>query len=265
VLCELRGESSSRLAVPSCIFPAGAAENCERLAPYFPEVGLYLLELAPCLAYGEKDLPAPRKGLRHHVHLPLDLPWERGPEAAFEAVMRLCEKTARLAPWGFALHPPHGMSPQAGAEALASFAARWRAAGLSTRDILLENVENAGAETLWPVARDLDFSLCLDLGHMLAYVQEDILALPGVFPRTRMLHIYAPYDFENPLDRNLPGKGHRHRALSALDETGRKILKTMLENVSRETVIVHEVFSEAALAAGAPALERMCADWGIEL
>jgi len=264
-LDNLKRNNPPRLAVPSCILPAGAAENCDALAPHFSEVGLYFLELGPCLAYGEKDLPAPRKGLRHHVHLPLDLPWERGAEAAFEAVMRLCDKTARLSPWGFVLHPPHGAYPQANAEALCSFAARWRAAGLSPRDILLENVESAGAEALWPVARDLDFGLCLDLGHMLAYAQESILDLPGVFSRTRMLHVYAPYDFVNPGDRDLVGKGHRHRALTALDEAGRRLLKAMLDNISRETVIVHEVFSEAALAAGLPELERLCAAWGVAL
>jgi len=126
-----------RVAAPSCVWPETAAENCRRLARTLPEVGLYLLEGAACLAYGPKDLPQKTHGLRYHAHLPVDLPWEDGGQAAFAVVAGLLAKTAHLAPWGFVLHPP------ADRAVLAAFVAAWRAAGQAPADLLLENIETA--------------------------------------------------------------------------------------------------------------------------
>ncbi len=258
-------ETSARLAAPSYVVPAGVVENCRFLAPHFQDIGLYFLEVQPCLDYRAEDLPGKGDAARFHVHLPLDLPWDQGAGTVFALVSRLCDKIVHLSPWGYALHPPAGMAPDASNRNLAEFADLWRRAGRDPADILLENVEGAGARRLFPAAWDCGFSLCLDLGHMLAYAQEDILSLPGVFARTRMLHVYAPFDPSRPEDMALVGRGHRHRALSALDGKGRALLRDLLENAPCDAAVMLEVFSERDMAASREALFAMTGEWGMTL
>lgn len=243
------------VAAPSWVVPGSVADNQRFLAPHFPEIGLYFLQAGPCLDYGPDDLPGHKDGLSHHVHLPLDLPWNRGAAAVFDLTLSLEAKIAHLDPWGYVLHPPTGPG---GAALLAHFAGLWRDSGRDPAAILLENTEDAGPGDLWPAAADLGLSVCLDLGHMLAYGHERLLVLPGLFERLRMLHVYAPRD---PVrDRDLRG-GHKHRGLGLLDDAGREILRTLLSALSPGGTVVLEVFSPEelgdswralALAAGLP-------------
>jgi len=235
-----------RVAAPSCVWPETAAENCRRLARTLPEVGLYLLEGAACLAYGPKDLPQKTHGLRYHAHLPVDLPWEDGGQAAFAVVAGLLAKTAHLAPWGFVLHPP------ADRAALAAFVAAWRAAGQAPADLLLENIETASPADVLGLARDLGCSICLDLGHLLAMghaLPEDEAALAAA---VRMLHVYAPYGEEGPP----PGRSHVHRPLQQLAPEGRDRLLWMLGHLAPETVVL-EVFAPMHLVESLAVFEAL--------
>jgi len=248
-----------RIAAPSWVIPGTPAENRTYLGGRYAEIGLYFLETSGSLAYAPGDLPPGGDATRYHVHLPLDLPWAEGVRAAFDVTVRLAAKIAHLDPWGFVLHPPH----QPGQ--LAAFVELWAAAGRAPGDILLENVEDAGQEALWPAARELGTGLCLDVGHMLAFGQTSLLDTPGVFERTRLAHVYAPYDPENPRDAarwRLPRREHRHRALSRLDGEGRQALSALLSSLGPEAVIMHEVFDDAALADSEQALAALCREWG---
>ena len=75
------------------------------------EVGIVLFETAGSLAYTEADLPPDLAGLplTYHVHLPLDLPWQDGPngaQATWDIVRRLVAITDYLSPNAYVLHPP---------------------------------------------------------------------------------------------------------------------------------------------------------------
>ncbi len=248
-----------RTATPSWVIPGTPAENRAFLGERFADIGLYFLEADASLAYGPDDLPEDDGRTAYHVHLPLDLPWESGAAAAFDLAARLADKVAHLRPWGFVLHPPRlpGL--------LAGFVDLWRACGRTPADILLENVEEAGAQALWPAARDLGTGLCLDVGHMLAFGQTALLAIPGVFQHTRLVHAYAPYDPDNPADAarwRLPEREHRHRTLAALDSQGRDALRAILAGIGPETVVMFEVFDDAALGTSEAAFAAMCREWG---
>ncbi len=248
-----------RTAAPSWVVPGTPAENRTYLGDRYAEIGLYFLETSGSLAYAPGDLPPGGDPARHHVHLPLDLPWAKGVRAAYDVTARLAAKVAHLSPWGFVLHPPR----QPGQ--LAAFVELWAADGRDPADILLENVEDAGPDALWPVARELGTGLCLDLGHMLAFGQTSLLTTPGVFEHTRLAHVYAPYDPENPRDAarwRLPQREHRHRALSCLDAQGRQALLALLSGLGPEVVIMHEVFDDAALTESEQAFAALCREWG---
>ncbi|QLA17417.1 cobamide remodeling phosphodiesterase CbiR [Desulfolutivibrio sulfoxidireducens] len=248
-----------RTAAPSWVIPGTPAENRVFLGDRFADIGLYFLESQGSLAYGPADLPRADGRTAYHMHLPVDLPWETGATSAFEVVARLLAKVEHLAPWGFVLHPPRDPGR------LAAFMDLWAAAGHDPADILLENVEEAGPTALWPTARDLGASLCLDVGHLLAFGHQSLLSTPGVFERTRLVHVYAPYDPHNERDAArwlLPEREHRHRTLAALDPAGRAALRKTLAGIGPDTVVMFEVFDDAALSQSDAAFAAMCREWG---
>lgn len=248
-----------RIAAPSWVIPGTPAENRDFLGGRFTDIGLYFLEASGSLAYAPHELPAGGDATAYHVHLPLDLPWAAGTRAAFEVAARLADKIAHLAPWGFVLHPPREPGQ------LAGFVSLWAGSGRDPAGILLENVEDAGVSALWPAARDLGTGLCLDVGHMLAFGQTALLDMPEVLARTRLAHVYAPYDPYNPRDAarwRLPRREHRHRALSRLDQEGLCALRALLAGLPDTAVIMHEVFDDAALTDSVEIFAALCRAWG---
>lgn len=214
------------IAATSFLWPATVGENCARIAGEVDEVSLIFFETASSLSYTEKDLPASLAdlGLAYHLHLPLDLDWQAGPEAVFQTVRQLGSKIAFLRPRCFVLHPPQDP------EVLAAFLQVWRAAGWREDFLCLENIKGNDLAGLWPLIRSTHCRICVDLGHILEYGQQRLLSLPGIEERISMLHLYAPAQ-------------ERHTSLASLSLPGRELLRHLLHRVSPDTVIVLEVFS----------------------
>ena len=230
-----------RIAAPSFLIPGTVAENVAFLDTLVPEIAVLLFQTDACLAYDERDLPSSlaRMGVAWHLHLPLDLPWAEGPRTVWERIAALLDKTAFLTPWAFVLHPP-----RAGAE-LSALAKHLRAAGYSPSDFLLENIEGNDLSALWDAVLGDNFSACLDLGHVLTYGQESVLARPDLWDRVRMLHV------------NAPGPKGRHLSLAALDARGRELLREMLGRLAPGATVTIEVFDAAGWFESAALL----ADW----
>ncbi|BBD09757.1 putative uncharacterized protein [Desulfovibrio ferrophilus] len=233
-----------RVAAPSFVIPDTVGANCHFLEGLFPEVGLCLFETDSCLAYGDQDLPPDLPGLNldYHVHLPLDLPWAQGAEAAAQATLDLVTKTAFLNPRFYVLHPP-GTTGE-----LERFCTLWHNAGLQNRDLLLENIEGNDLDALLGVSGDLGLSLCLDLGHMLSYEQQFLLRVAD-WNRVRMLHV------------NAPGKSSRHEALTSLGPEGKILLQALLEHSRPETTVMLEIFGEQGLFDSAALLAQWMEQW----
>lgn len=244
------------LAAPSCVLPAGVAENCAFLARHFDEIGLAFFETEACLAYTEADLPLRLAQLpvSWHMHLPLDLPLELpevphgpgGAQAAARAVLALRQRAGHLAPGRFVLHPPPDPAQ------LALLARLLEQGGLPPQALLVENIAGRDLALHWPVIQDLGLGVCLDLGHMLAHGQQGFLALPGLWERVGMLHLNAP----DPLR---PG---RHAALTQLDAAGRALCLLLLERLAPGGVVMLELFSEDALFESLAWLRAHCAGPG---
>ncbi|UJX41756.1 xylose isomerase [Desulfovibrio sp. JY] len=235
-----------RLAAPSCVWPETAKVNCRRLARTVPEVGLYLLELDSCLAYGPDDLPQKTYGLAYHLHLPFDLPWERGGTGAFTAMEGLLTKTAHLSPWAMVLHPPRSLTD------LEDFLAAMAVTGRDPATLLLENTEDASPEDVLDMAVAAGCGVCLDLGHMLALGQTLPTDRAELVERTRMLHVYSPFGAEGPP----PGRSHAHRTLTCLSPEGRDVLVWMLGNLRPRTVVL-EVFAPFHLVESMAVLDAL--------
>ena len=214
------------LAATSFLWPATVRENCAGLEGHVDEVCILFFETGSSLSYTEEDLPPQlaELDLTYHLHLPLDLDWEAGPERVFSTVRQLIAKISFLRPRCFVLHPPRDP------DALAELLRLWRAEGWEEELLYLENIKGNDLVRLWPVIQSSRCRVCLDLGHLLEYEQEQLLELPGIQERVSMLHLYAP-------------SGERHVSLSRLSLAGRDLLFSLLHRLSRDAVIVLEVFS----------------------
>jgi hypothetical protein len=236
-----------RLAAPSCVLPAGLAENCAHLAQEYDEVSLAFFETDACLAYTAEDLPLALAALplRYSVHLPLDLPWAEGVAAVAGVVLELSRLAAFLDPWAYVLHPPQ--TPEE-LDALAGVLAQ---GGLAPSRLLVENIQGRDLCVHWPVIGARDMGVCLDLGHMLMHGQEDFLGLPGLAERVRMVHLNAPD----------PVKYGRHASLGVLDETGRALMLRLAGLLAPGGSLVLELFTEGELR-DSRAYLRQCLEAG---
>jgi len=232
------------LAAPSFVIPAGAAENARFLADHFDEIGLLFFETEACLKYTDDDLPPDLAQLpvSWHVHLPLDLPWQAGIEAVWDALARLTAKAAHLSPRAWVLHPPTEPG------LLTELASRFRQIGIHPAKVLLENVEESDLTAVWDEARSCGYSTCLDLGHIIAYGQHSVLDLPGLWQSVEMLHIYAP------------GKGGRHTSLANLDKNGQELLRACVRAFNGRAVTM-EVFEEKGIFESVELFAHWLADW----
>lgn len=236
------------LAAPSCVLPADLTVNCAFLAQRFDEIALAFFETEACLAYTGRDLPGRLAQLpvSWHMHLPLDLPWEAGAGRVAEVILCLRDRAAHLLPRQFVLHPPEAP------ETLAELAGLLEAGGLAPAQVLVENISGQDLARLWPVILDAGLCACLDLGHMLAHGQEAFLDLPGLFARTRMVHLNAPD----------PARPARHASLSQLNERGRALCGRLLAGLVPGDVVVLELFNEDALFESLGVLRALCAPGG---
>lgn len=242
-----RFKQRRRIAAPSAVWPEALPGNCKKLAalPGRPvdEIGLCLFEAKACLEYGPADLPdwLAGLGLGFHVHLPLDLPWSQG-FAEIAAIIRgLARKTAFLWPRAFVLHPP----PAGHAGLLTETAALFRDLGIPPSRVLLENVEGDDLARHAAVIESAGFSVCLDLGHMLAFGQRQILDDPRLTSRVAMVHAYAP------------GPRGEHRSLARLDDEGRDVLRRALALLPQDGALVVECFRPDDLLESLDALPAM--------
>jgi hypothetical protein len=259
------------------------SENAAFLAGRVREVALLFFQTEACLAYGEEDLPPSLAGLplSWHLHLPLDLPWDRGAEATARTVAALADKAAFLAPRGMVLHPPPGpglLGPMVRglAREMAQKPGQERGQAPEqepgrkldrqpAKESTLESprkgqpvpalwVENTVRESLpafWEEICGCGCGVCLDLGHLLLAGDEArTLALPGLFERVRAVHVSAPGPY-----------GGGHAPLSALDRRGRDLLRHVLEGIKEDSVVVLELFDLPGLAESAGLLARWGREW----
>jgi len=226
--------------------PGSVAEVCLQLPGYVEEVALMLLETQSCCAYTSTDLPQTLAELpfHYHVHLPLDLPWDGGVACVLKVLETLHAKVAFLDPKIFVLHPPS-------AQLLRELLTRgpvWQ------KRLALENIQGNALDEVWPVVEEYDVGICLDLGHMVSYGQENLLKRPGVFSRIRALHIYGREQ-----------GGGKHCPLGDLPDP--EILRHLLDGVrsacTQPVPVVLEVFSWEHFLASRETLRQWLAAWGM--
>lgn len=239
-----RERNAPRVAVPSWVLPGTLLDNCLFLSNNVDEVELLFLETESCLAYGRQDLPPSLAdlGLSFHVHLPTDLPWERGGRAVGDICLALMEKVDFLGADRAVLHPPARISNTSadGSKALLEdFALTWQNSGRSLGCVFLENIRENDLTGLEAFFGPSGFGLCPDLGHVLAYGQEGLVEMLARLPETArpgMLHYSAPGSGRQGEPKSA------HRPLDELSPWGREVGKSLLAPLDPDGIIVVELF-----------------------
>ena len=254
------GEGHSiRIAAPSWVMPGSILDNCLFLDGKVDEIELLFLETASCLAYGRQDLPPDLAGLSlsFHVHLPSDLPWEEGGKKTASICLALMEKVDFLEAKKAVLHPPDNTNRTRTGKckaALEDFAREWERAGRAARDILLENTGENDLAGCAGMFGPEGFGLCPDLGHVLAYGQDALVAMLDELPeeaRPGMVHCSAP-------GSGLPGRAPRgaHLPLDALDAAGLAMGETICSFLSPGGVLVAELFNWEYIERSLPVVQK---------
>jgi hypothetical protein len=239
------------LAAPSWVMPGTMLENVRFMAPYpdkvqeialccFASTSVHFSELQE-IAAEFFSLP-----FSFHVHLPVDLPWQDLDAACtlVTGITRQCTSAGQAV--RAVLHPPTG--PGAGRQ-VEAVAAAWREAGFSCRDLLLENIAGVDLAEFRPLLEAFGLSVCLDVGHMLAFGQEALLDMPELMRRVRLLHLHAPGPD--------PARPDRHRPLTELRPEQAGLAATALTRTPPEAVAELEVFNWQGYLDSLPVLDAL--------
>ncbi len=239
-------DSRFQVAAPSWVIPGTIVENCRFLAGKVDEIALLFFETKSCLAYTKADLPQELAeiGLSFHIHHPLDLPWHEGGAAVAQTVIALNEKAAHLNPAAHVIHPPAAGRSAAGL--IYDFAEVISRSDIKPGTVLFENIKENSLLGIGGVIADCDMKICLDLGHILAYAQDDLLYDESIDGLVSMLHL------------NAPGPGGRHLGLDTLDVAGLEIMSILLKMVANDGTLTVEVFEEGPFFKSLQLLNENC-------
>lgn len=236
------------IAGPSCVYPGGIWENARLLKDEVSEIGLTFFQAQACLEYTDSDLPEALSDLclNYHVHLPLDYDWSRGVMHNFDITRRLIEKVMFLSPDKFVLHPPDK------AQILDDFADLWMKEGMAIETLLVENIRTCDFSGLWEIIEDSKMSICLDIGHIMAYNQHSILNKEFIWDRVSLVHVYGLEDHTG------------HVKLPLISEEGKRTLQQILTRVQDKTSVLVEVFAPEDFLDSKQFLLEMAGPWGMD-
>ncbi len=257
VHCDTRAKLP--IAVPSFVLPGTVADNAFFLSEKVAEIGLCFFEQRACLEYTEKDMPAQLANLPlyWHIHLPIDLPWAQGGEAAAHCALAVVQKTAPVQLRWAVLHPPvlrHSSSYTRNLQEslLIEFMEVWEAK--STLPILLENIAGASLLDISSAFWKENIFICLDIGHMLAFKHEGILQRKDLLERIKLVHWSAPGDAEKTQNSS---RKDQHLPLSYLTKAQYTIARKTIGLLPVHVCHMIEVFSWAGVQNSYSVLQQL--------
>ena len=247
-----------RLGTTSYIYPDYIVPNVAKLAPFLDEIELVLFE-----SEGQDNYPdeVELRDLMNfclngkvgfNVHLPVDIfLGDKDEEVRFKGISvveKVIERTLRLEPSVYTLH--FDIRDKKGREETDVEAWRRRilrsAEEMKERGIELERISietlSYPFELIEDIVKKFEFSVCLDIGHMLIYDLDIQSYLKKYLPQTSVIHLHG---MENGVDH------------LGIDKLHGKIVDLILSRLHRFTGILSiEVFSFGDLKNSLEVLEH---------
>ena len=256
-----KGSFPFKLATTSYIYPDHLIPNVARLAPFFDEIELVLFESEGQENYPDETELRSLMNLRFNgqvgfnVHFPIDIFLGDKDEGVrlrgISIVKKVIERTLRLKPSLYTLHfdlRNSDGSPETDIEA-------WRSRTLQSAEEMTKwgiEPKRISIETLsypfdWveDIVKRFEFSVCLDIGHMLVYGLDIERYLRKYLPQTSIVHLHG---IENGVDH------------LGIDRLNAKMVDLILSKLRSFTGILSvEVFSFRDLKNSLEVLEQR---WG---
>ncbi len=245
------------LSVPSYIYPDALIPNVKMLGHYTDEIEVLLFESASDSLPTKDEIKtlailAADFDLTYNIHLPTDISLtDKEPSVRQQAVKILqsvIHLTAPLSPSTYTMHLPYDEPSRTEADVK-----KWQEFAYNSMEHLLKSqslpARGFSVETLnypfeWAdkIIKDFDFSVCIDLGHLILH-ENDVQAVVDKYAGiTSIIHLHG---VEN---------GRDHIALNRLSKTHSETVRGILKQFSG--VVSLEVFSYKHLAESLAFLEE---------
>jgi sugar phosphate isomerase/epimerase len=250
---SLKGRFPFSFGVPSYIIPADIASNVKWLRGLVDEIELILFESdrfsnmpSPSDIALFRELAA-ESGLRYNVHLPLDVDVAsmeaRVRSRSLDMVERIVDLTAPLDPTSYILHVLKDETAEP---------ARWKATVTESLAALRPPRDRFAVETLaWDlreiddILRDLRFSVCIDIGHLLLR-GDDVPSIFALFSgRISMIHLHGVQ------------AGKDHIALDRLGAAERAMIAATVRAAGYARGLSLEIFSQEDFMHSLDVVEQM--------
>jgi len=252
-----------KICTTSFIYPDHYIPNVKMLGPYMDEIELLLFEsqgvdaLPSRKVITELSRLAGEFALRYNVHLPTDISIsDRNParqQYAVETMIRVMDLVRPLDASALILHVPYSEESYD-----AHIVENWRdrvrqnlakiLSAAQKQDIIAIETLDYPLELLEDIILDLDYMICLDLGHLMVYDYDLIEVFNKYSSKTPILHLHG---VENAFDH------------TTLDRLSEQLASTVLQILKRFTGVVSlEVFSFENLNSSLKFIEN---NWGEEL
>jgi len=246
-----------KLGTTSYIYPAGYTQNVKMLAPYVDEIELLLFESAPDSLPSNHEIKkllslSKEFDLTYNVHLPTDIslsdPDPSIRHAAVETLKKVIDLTALLCPSTYTLHLSYdekGFDSERikkWHDRLYRSARRFIATGVNPEMISIETLTYP-MEWVEVILSDFNFSVCIDLGHLMVYGFDMETVFNRYCHRTSIIHLHG---VEN------------HKDHLSLDRLSKEKLVIVMEILKRFNGVVSlEVFSYPHLKDSLTFLEKL--------
>jgi hypothetical protein len=220
--------------------PGSAAANVAFLSGRVRGVMLCCLESSPRLPSPCPDPDAFGPQLDWHLHLPVDLPWEQGPQAAAAVALRVAAATDRL-PRAAGSRPSAVLHLPPDIRLLPEFERIWNSC--ASMRLLLENTPEAFfPEFSAAPPGQAPAGLCLDVAHLVLFCARHRLRPARLCPPERlaaleMLHWSAPCNGRDA-----------HAPLTQLDGEGKTLYRSLAQQTDGKLDVL-EIFDWQGLAA----------------
>jgi sugar phosphate isomerase/epimerase len=232
-----------KIGATSFIYPDNYIQNTRLLAPYLDEIELILFESSPESRPSHDEIKtllclANEYDISYNIHFPLDIFLGAKDISirhfAAETIKQIMDLTAPLSPSTFTLHLVYDETDSE-IETINNWQHRTYScmnqlisSGINVKTISIETL-NYPLEWIEHILEDFNFSICLDLGHLILYG----LDMNDVFERyknkTSIIHLHG---------------ADKHRDHEALDLLSKSDLRTIHNILKQFTGIVSiEVFS----------------------
>ena len=252
-----KGVYPFKLATTSFIYPADYVSNVKMLGDYFDEIELLLFEsndfdtLFCAAVITELERLATELKIDYDVHLPMDISISDrdsdNQRHALNTYNQIIERMSPLVPTSYCLHIPYNEANFKD-HSIKKWQARVRSnleklldTGVDASRICIENLDYP-IDMIVDIVLELNFSICLDLGHLLHHGYDAAEAFNRYFSKISVMHLHG---VENDQD---------HVSLDRLSEERLRPILEILKHFAK--VVSLEVFSFDDLNASLQYLER---------